>query len=252
MARTNKRNKLISNGPCIILKDPQLPENIGMCARSMLNYGLSDLRIVNPKKAFPNERAISASAGAFDKIIKNTRVFSNFEKAMKSVQILFATTARVRDLEKNILTPREAIKLIIKKYKCSKIGFLFGSEKAGLNNTDLSEANFIIQIPTNSGFGSLNLAMAVNIICYEWFINYHKTISTDISKNIEVIDKKKLTNFKKFLIENIDEAGFFKNKDSEKLKTNVKNIFSKIFLTDKELLILYGIIKSLKNYEINN
>ena len=152
MAGTNKRNKLISNGSCIILKDPQLPENIGMCARSMLNYGFSDLRIVNPKKAFPNDKAISASAGAFDKIIKKTRVFSNLEEAMKSIKILFATSVRVRDLEKNILTPREAIKLIIKKYKYSKIGFLFGPEKAGLNNTDLSEANFIIQIPTNPGF----------------------------------------------------------------------------------------------------
>ena len=85
MAGTNKINKLISNGPCIILKDPQLPENIGMCARSMLNYGFSDLRIVNPKKAFPNDKAISASAGAFDKIIKKTRVFSNLEEAMKSI-----------------------------------------------------------------------------------------------------------------------------------------------------------------------
>ena len=87
MAGTNKTNKLIRNGPCIILKDPQLPENIGMCVRSMLNYGFSDLRIVNPKKAFPNDKAISASAGAFDKIIKKTKVFSNLEEAMKSIKI---------------------------------------------------------------------------------------------------------------------------------------------------------------------
>ena len=252
MAGTNKTNKLISNGPCIILKDPQLPENIGMCARSMLNYGFSDLRIVNPKKAFPNDKAISASAGAFGKIIKKTRVFSNLEEAMKNIQILFATSVRVRDIEKNILTPREAIKLLINKYKYSKIGFLFGPEKAGLHNTDLSEANFIIQIPTNPGFGSLNLAMAVNIICYEWFINHHKKISTEINKNVELVDKNNLTIFKKFLIENIHETGFFKNKDFEKLETNVKNIFSKSLLTNKELLMLYGIIKSLKNYKINN
>ncbi len=218
----------------------------------MLNYGFSDLRIVNPKKAFPNDKAISASAGAFDKIIKKTRVFSNLEEAMKSIKILFATSVRVRDLEKNILTPREAIKLIIKKYKYSKIGFLFGPEKAGLNNADLSEANFIIQIPTNPGFGSLNLAMAVNIICYEWFINYHKKISTNISKNIEVVDKKKLTNFKKFLIENIYESGFLKIKILKNLKQMLKTFFQKSLLTNKELLILYGIIKSLKNYEINN
>ena len=112
MAGTNKTNKLIRNGPCIILKDPQLPENIGMCARSMLNYGFSDLRIVNPKKALPNDRAMSASAGAFEKIAKNTKIFSNLEEAMKSVQILFATSVRVRDLEKNIIKASKSFDLV--------------------------------------------------------------------------------------------------------------------------------------------
>ena len=173
MAGTNKKNKLINSDPCIILKDPQLPENIGMCARSMLNYGFTDLRVVNPKKSWPNDKAVSSSAGAFDKIKKTIKVFSNLEDAMKNIEILFATSVRVRDLEKAVLTPKDAIEFIEKKKKYNKIGFLFGPEKAGLNNNDLSEANFIIQIPTNPGFGSLNLAMAVNIVCYEWFINFH-------------------------------------------------------------------------------
>ena len=90
--------------------------------------------------------------------------------------------------------------------------------------------------------------MAVNIICYEWFVKHHKNITEGINKNIELVDKKKLKNFKNFLIENIRETGFFKNKDFEKLETNVRNIFSKSLLTNKELLILFGLIKSLKKY----
>ena len=125
-------------------------------------------------------------------------------------------------------------------------------KKAGLKNNDLSEANFIIQIPTNPGFGSLNLAMAVNIICYEWFINNNNDLTLEIENVLKLADKKKLLNFKEFLIKNISETGFFKDKKQEKLEINVKNIFSKSMFTNKELLILYGIIKSLKNYKINN
>ncbi len=252
MAGTNKKNKLIQSEPCIILKDPQLPENIGMCARSMLNYGFSDLRIVNPKKSWPNKKALASSAGAFDNIKKSTKVFSSFEKSIKGVEILFATSVRARDLEKTILTPRKAIRMIKNKFSNNNIGFLFGPEKAGLNNNDLSEANFIIQIPTNPGFGSLNLAMAVNIICYEWFINYNQNITKELENLLEIADKKNLLKFKKFLIKNLYEARFFNDKTLQKLEINVKNIFSKSMLTDKDLLILYGIIKSLKNYKINN
>ena len=252
MAGTNKKNTFIKSKPCIVLKNPQLPENIGMCARSMFNYGFSDLRLVNPKQSWPNKKAIVSSAGAFESIQKSTRVYSSFEEAVKGVNILFATSVRVRDLEKTVLTPREAINLIKNKYYNNNIGFLFGPEKAGLNNNDLSEANFIIQIPTNPAFGSLNLAMAVNIICYEWFINHNKDIIIELENVLEIADKKTLLNFKNFLIKNLHDTGFFDDKKSQKLEINVRNIFSKSMLTDKDLLILYGVIKSLKNYKISN
>ena len=120
------------------------------------------------------------------------------------------------------------------------------------DNNDLSEANFIIQIPTNPAFGSLNLAMAVNIICYEWFINKNKNFIIELENVLEIADKKNLLNFKDFLIKNLHETSFFDDKGSHKLEINVKNIFSKSMLTDKDLLILYGVIKSLKNYKISN
>ena len=94
--------------------------------------------------------------------------------------------------------------------------------------------------------------MAVNIICYEWFLNNNKDITIDLENVLEIADKKNLMNFKDFLINNLHETSFFDSKGQQKLEINVKNIFSKSMLTDKDLLILYGVINSLKNYKISN
>ena len=113
----------------IILRNTQLPDNIGMSARSMVNYGFKDLRIVKPKVKWPNKKADSASAGAFDIINKNTKIYSNIEDSFKGIDIIFATSVRNRDLENIVLSPREAVKIAKYKYKNNKIGFLFGPEK---------------------------------------------------------------------------------------------------------------------------
>ena len=249
MAGTDTKQNFIYSNPSIILRSPQLPENIGMVARSMFNYGFNDLRIVTPKKEWPIKKAISASAGALDLISKDTKVYSSLKKSFKDIDVLFAASVRSRDIEKLVLTPKEAVLKINKSYQSAKIGFLFGPEQAGLNNNDLSEANYIIQIPTNPGFGSLNLAMAVNIICYEWFLLNKKKV---INKNndYDLANKENINYFKDFLIKSMYEVGFFKKKElDEKLEINLKNIFSKSMLTNKELLILYGVIKGLKNYK---
>ncbi len=249
MAGTNKKKKFIFSKPAIILRNTQLPDNIGMSARSMVNYGFKDLRIVKPKVKWPNKKADSASAGAFDIINKNTKIYSNIEDSFKGIDIIFATSVRNRDLENIVLSPREAVKIAKYKYKNNKIGFLFGPEKAGLNNEDLSEANYIIQIPTNPSFGSLNIAMAVNIICYEWYLLENDSL-TDEKLIYNVADKKKIYLFKKFLISTLYKTKFLKDRlTDKKLEINVKNIFSKKILTNKEILILYGIIKNLKKYK---
>ena len=235
------------NNISFILHKPQLSENIGACARAIKNFNFKKLVLINPKPTFPNDKILATSVGAKD-IINQSKKYDNLEKALGKIDILIATSARFRNKNIKHINLDDLKKINFKK----KIGFLFGSEASGLSNNEVSYANYTLQIPTNPGFGSLNLAMAVNIICYEWFINFHKKVSTKIKKNIVLADKEKLKKFKKFLIDNIHETGFFKNKDFEKLETNVKNIFSKSLLTNKELLILYGIIKSLKNYEINN
>ncbi len=248
MAGTNIKRNLLCSRPAIILRNPQLPENIGMAARSMLNYGFSDLRIVNPKITWPNIKSINSSAGAFETISKTTKLYNKLGDSFDSIDVLFALSVRTRDLEIKTLSPKKAIEKIKLKYNNKKIGFLFGPEKAGLDNNDLSEANYIIKIPTNPGFGSLNLAMAVNIICYEWYTKNNDYVFSE--DTLASANKRNISHFKRFLIKSLYEIEFFNNNETDsKLETNLKNIFSKLLFTEKELLILYGVVKALKNYK---
>ena len=171
MAGTDSSQGLFFQKPCIILNEAQLPENIGMVLRAMLNFGFKNLRLVKPKVNWLNNKTISSSAGAYDIIGDNIKVYNSLEESIEDIQCLFATSVRKRNMDSLVGNPRNTIKNILKKIKNTEsIGFLFGSEKAGLKNKDLSLANRIISIPTNNAFGSLNLAMSVNIICYEWYV----------------------------------------------------------------------------------
>ncbi len=251
MAGTNKQNKIIFTEPIIILKSPQLAENIGMVARTMVNFGLRNLRIVNPKVDWPNKKSYSVSAGAFDIIEKYTTVYENLEEAIKDIQYLCATTVRIRDLDCSYTSPKIAVRNIRKNHWNKKIGFLFGGEKAGLDNNDISEANLLITIPSSKAFGSLNLGMAVNVIGYEWYTQ--KIKQKQLMPNKIVANKKKVNYFKSRILKELHYIGFFKDpKNDTRLVINVKNIISKSNLSEKELKILHGIVTSLKNFKINN
>ena len=125
MAGTDKSNKVLFSEPIIILKNPQLPENIGMVARTMVNFGLKNLRIVNPRVSWPNKRSYAASAGAFELMEKYTTVYNNLNEAISDIQFLCATTVRKRDLDCQYSTPKVAIRNLKKNYLDTKIGFLF-------------------------------------------------------------------------------------------------------------------------------
>ena len=251
MAGTNRKNNLFFFDVIIILNKPQLPENIGMVARTMVNFGFKNLRIVNPKIKWPNKKSIAASAGAFEKISMYTKVFTNLKDAIQDINLLYAATIRTRDIEKKIISPKHAIREIKINRDDKKVGFLFGGEKAGLSNEDVSEASMIIKIPTNIGFGSLNLAMAVNIICYEWFILNSKTKKCKkINIKNNLANKGKINYFTNNLLSILDKIGFYKSfKKKEKLILNVKNLISNRRFSEKDLKILHGIIKALLNYK---
>ena len=233
-----KSNKKIS--PVVILLEPQLEENIGAVARAMLNFNLHNLRIIK-KKWRPNRISFKTSAKA-DEILKNAQVFKNLEDAINDLQFVFATSNRKRDLNTDLVNLKQGTK-IINNYKNSKVGILFGPERSGLTNEHIALCDKIIEIPLNKNFKSLNLAQSVLLIAYELF---NLTLSKTNFVKIKKTRKKELIIFFKVLQNYLEKGNFFKVKEKKKyMMRNVKTIFNKADLTEKEIKILLGIIKNL-------
>jgi len=229
-----------------ILVNPQLGENIGACARALKNFGFSKLNIVSPRDPWPNTKARMTSVGAFN-IIKSAKIYNTVENAVKKFDLIFATTARKRDVNKKHISIVNFTKLL-SKYKNSNIGIIFGPEASGLSNHDLSLSNFIIQIPTSSKLTSLNLSHAVIVICYEIYrsLNFSKFKKEKILSKLA--SKNSIKNLIKFLENMLDSKKFFKPSEKKKsMILNINNIFGRLELSDKEIRILFSIFSSLNN-----
>ncbi len=169
MAGTDKSQTItLRPSPAIILCEPQLGENVGTTARAMANFGLWDLRLVNPRDGWPNERAIAAASRA-DHVIEQVRVFPTLEAAIADLSMVYATTARQRDLQKPVYGPEEAGQRIVSHIAGGAgAGILFGRERWGLYNDEISLADAIVTFPVEAAFASLNIAQAVLLMSYEW------------------------------------------------------------------------------------
>ena len=155
----------MSPPPAIVLVRPQLAENIGKAARAMLNFGLTDLRLVSPRDGWPNPDAGPAASGA-DALIRDARVFGSVAEAVADCAHVYATTVRKRGVTKPVVTPEAAAGEMRGRGERSAI--LFGPERAGLETDDVALARTILTVPINPEFGSLNLAQAVLVVAYEW------------------------------------------------------------------------------------
>ena len=154
--------------PSVVLSHPQLGENIGAAARAMKNFGLSDLRLVSPRDPWPNKKADAMSAGAID-VVRQARVFDDLNCALADLHLVYATTARDRGTTKEVITPAEAVRRLHRAaVKGDKTAILFGGERAGLENDEVSLADAVVTIPT-AELTSLNLGQAVLLMSYEWF-----------------------------------------------------------------------------------
>lgn len=153
--------------PAIILVRPQLGMNIGMVARAMANFGLSDLRLVAPRDGWPNPDAGPPAAGA-DHVLDAARLFPSVDAALADCALTFATAFRPRDLVKPVVAPRAASAEI--RASGAKAGILFGPERSGLLTDDIVAVQTLVTIPADPAFASLNLAQAVLVLAYEWFL----------------------------------------------------------------------------------
>lgn len=231
--------------PVIILVNPQLAENIGMVARAMKNCDIQELRLVNPKQSPTSDIALRASSGS-DEILLNSKTYTSTKEALTDLEIVYASTARPRHQVKEALTPS----YMAHNYPTDKkVGFMFGCERTGLENEDISLANAIVEVPLNPKHSSLNLAQAVLILGYEY---YKTTISIEgtrfITNGGEIASKEKVFKFLEKLDERIKQSPRLKDEDhTQSLLLNINNIFTRAQLTTQELNSLYGVINILSD-----
>ena len=231
--------------PTIILVRPQLSENIGMAARAMDNFGLSKLSIVNPRDGWPSKKAESSAKHA-DKIINRAKVYKSLEEAVSNYDLVIATSNRKRFLTKKTYDSIDILQNKIRDFRNAAI--LFGPENSGLSNQDIRLANFLFTIPTYNKNKSLNLSHAVSVMSYELFQANNTSFKKNSTSNIDKVSKLEFSNFINVLVKDLDSRGFFK--PIEKKATMIDNIYSiynKTDLSKKELRMLWGIHKKLKN-----
>ncbi|MCP4393628.1 MAG: RNA methyltransferase [Alphaproteobacteria bacterium] len=244
---TNKNEQQEQQSPAIILVNPQLAENMGTTARAMLNCNLLDLRLVCPRDDWLSDKAISASSGA-EIILQNAKRFETTEEAVADLNLIFASTARRRDMIKTVYTPDKAIQIvrshIANKDRC---GILFGPERTGLHNDDIAIADAVIEIPLNPVHTSLNLAQAVLLIGYEWFKSGHNEPEEQfITNGAEIASKDALLNFFNHLETELDNCGYLRLPHKRpRMVRSLRNIFERAKLTDPEVQSLHGVIKDL-------
>ena len=225
-----------------ILHKPQLSENIGACARALKNFNFDKLSIIDPRPIYPNDKILATSVGAKD-IIKKSKIFNSLESSIKNIDCLIATSARFRNKNIKHIKLEELKKIDFKK----KIGFLFGSEASGLSNKEVSYANYTLLIPSNPNFRSLNLSHSLIIIAqYVASIIQLKSTPFKKSKKVKTATKKDIQSMLSLCIKNLDNINFFKPREKRPIMMeNLRNIFYKMDLSDKETRILSSVFASL-------
>ena len=229
-----------------ILVRPQMGENIGSVARAIKNFNIKYLRIVNPRCNWPSQKALATSVGAKD-ILKSAKIYNSIEKAIGDLDIIFASTSRIRKVNKKIISILDFKKKVEKK---RKIGILFGPEASGLSNDEISYANYLVKIPTNKKFSSLNLSHSVIIFCFELFqyFSNKKAIYKSGYKS-SVAKKSEVNKFLSFIINKLDKKGFLQPDHKRKsMIRNINNIFHRLNLSEQEIRILLGIFSTLNEF----
>jgi len=247
MAGTDRSQAVRAGGPTIVLVHPQLGENIGAAARAMLNFGLSELRLVAPRDGWPNEKAVAAASGA-DVVIEGVRVFQSTRDAVADLQMVYAMTARQRDLRKDVATPAHAVDDIHTRLTAGeRCGVMFGPERAGLENDDLSLADRIINVPANPAFSSLNLAQAVLLFGYEYFRAADRTPPLQHNDGDSVpATKVELAHLFDHLEDELRTSGFlFPPEKAPTMVRNIRALLQRARLTEQEVRTLRGVVTSL-------
>ncbi|TPJ29202.1 RNA methyltransferase [Mesorhizobium sp. B2-7-2] len=243
--------KIASAGPAIILVEPQLGENIGMVARAMANFGLSELRLVNPRDGWPSEKARAAASRA-DHVIDATRVFDDLPSAVADLNFVFATTARERDGFKPVRGPVEAGRALRARSEAGlRTGILFGRERFGLYNDEVGLADEIVTFPVDPSFSSLNIAQAVLLMSYEWMKSglADETQTNFSGPELAPAPKEQLHSLFAYLENALEARGYFRPEEKKpKMVDNLRAVLTRAGFAEPEIKVLRGIISSLDRF----
>ncbi|RRI03462.1 RNA methyltransferase [Mesorhizobium tamadayense] len=238
-------------GPAIILVEPQLGENIGMVARAMANFGLSELRLVNPRDGWPSEKARAAASRA-DHVIDATKVFDDLASAVADLNFVFATTARERDGFKPVRGPVEAGRALRAHDQAGlRTGVLFGRERFGLYNDEVGLADEIVTFPVDPSFSSLNIAQAVLLMSYEWMKSglAEETATNFSGPELVPATKDQLHSLFTYLEGALEARGYFRPEEKKpKMVDNLRAVLTRAGFAEPELKVLRGIISSLDRF----
>ena len=237
----------IEPSPVVILVRPQLAENIGAVARAMANGGVFHLRLVAPRDGWPQERAWRTASGA-DRILDAAKIFPDVVGAVADLHRVLATCPRPRHVIKPLLTARgAAAELHAIGARGLRAGILFGPERAGLDKEDLAQADALVRYPLNPAFLSLNLAQAVMVLAYEWWLAAEEAPARALMTNeTRVATKGELENFLGHLVRELDASGFLRNPQKRPgMIRNLRHFFQRGEVTEQELRTLHGVVTEL-------
>ena len=248
MAGTDRGREAALGGPAIILVRPQMGENIGATARAMLNFGLTDLRLVAPRDGWPNIKAINAASRA-TAVLDGVRLYGSATEAVADLRHVFAATARSRFMLKPVTSPAKMAgdmrRWMARDEPC---GVLFGPEREGLDNDEVALADAVLSVPINPAFASLNLAQAVLLVGYEWFQAEIPEIEVDVLEpnRTPPATRAELDNFFGHLTRELDACGFLHPPEKRPaMLRNIRNLFLRAGLHQQEVSTLHGIVSEL-------
>ncbi len=231
--------------PVFILVRPQMGENIGAAARAMWNFGLDRMRITAPRDGWPNPAAVAMSSGAA-RVIDQVQVIDNTQDALHDLNFTYATTARGRDLTKAVLTPEEAMADARRRMdQGQNVGVMFGPERAGLENADLVHAGALISVPVNPAFASLNLAQCVLLMAYEWGQHSGAKLPERDAKSIPAQGHEIKALLDKLEVRLEASNYFWPVEKTESMRENLRNLISRMELTDADIRTLHGVFRAL-------
>ena len=247
-AGTDKtRNWVAEPAPVVILVETQLGQNIGAAARAMANFGLSELRLVNPRCGWPSRDAAIMAAGA-DRVLEAARLYATLAEAIADCHFVIAATARSHDQAKPVSGADEAARLAVPHIAAgAKVALVFGRERNGLENDEVGLADMILTLPVNPAFASLNLAQAVVIAGYEWFkLRSEGALPFVAPEKSPPAPKEQLLAFFADLERELERIEYFRPHEKRGTMTvNMRNIFTRMQPTQQDIRTLHGIVMAL-------